>query len=85
MRNDARPIGEHAPASPIGGDEPPQAERVPGRAEEDRPIPSERPDSRDTVAHGRQSHVINPPADRQPNQPGDPLLPQKDATLPTKI
>jgi hypothetical protein len=72
MRNDARPIGEHAPASPVGGEE--------------RPIPSERPDSADTVAHGRQSHVVNRSAeDRQPDHPGDPVMPQNDATLNTKI
>jgi hypothetical protein len=27
MRNDARPIGEDSPASPVGGHEPPVAER----------------------------------------------------------
>jgi len=72
MRNDARPIGEDAPASPVGGDE--------------RPIPSERPDSRDTVARGRQSHIINRAAeDREPDEPRDPVMPQNDATLNTKI
>jgi hypothetical protein len=72
MRNDARPIGEHAPVSPTGGDE--------------RPVPSERPDSRDTVAHGRQSHIINQSAEnREPDQPGDPVMPQNDQTLNTKI
>jgi hypothetical protein len=72
MRNDARPVGEHAPASPVGGDA--------------APIPSERPDSRDTVAHGRESHIINRPAkDREPDRPGDPVMPQNDATLNTKI
>ena len=72
MRNDARPVGEHAPASPVGGDE--------------RPIPSERPDSRDTVAHGRESHIINRPAEeREPDQPDDPVMPQSDATLNAKI
>jgi hypothetical protein len=29
MRNDARPIGENSPASPIGGHESPQGEREP--------------------------------------------------------
>lgn len=86
MRNDARPIGEHAPASPIGGDQPP-AKRRQRRAETgDRPIPGERPDRRDTVAHGRQSHVVDRPADnREPEQPGDPVMPQNDQTLNTKI
>jgi hypothetical protein len=68
MRNDARPIGEHAPPSPVGGDE--------------RPIPSERPDSRDTVGHGRESHVVNPPAEeREPDQPRDSVTPQSDRSL----
>jgi hypothetical protein len=72
MRNDARPIGEDAPASPVGGDA--------------RPIPSERPDSRDTVAHGRESHVVNRPAeDREPDHSRDPVTPQSDASLNTKI
>jgi hypothetical protein len=72
MRNDARPIGEHAPASPVGGDE--------------RPIPSERPDSRDTVAHGRESHIVNGAAqDGEPTEPRDPVMPQSDQTLNTKI
>jgi len=72
MRNDARPIGEHAPASPVGGDE--------------EPIPSERPDSRDTVARGRESHVVNRPAEeREPDQPRDPVMPQNDQSLNTKI
>jgi len=72
MRNDARPIGEHAPASPLGGNE--------------RPIPSERPDGRDTVARGRESHTVNrPAADREPDQPRDPATPQSDASLDTKI
>jgi hypothetical protein len=76
MRNDARPIGEHAPASPVGGD----------NDREESPLPSERSDSRDTVAHGRESHIINQPAEaREPDAPDDPTMPQNDATLNTKI
>jgi hypothetical protein len=72
MRNDARPVGEHAPASPVGGDE--------------SPIPSERSDSRDTVGHGRESHIVNQAAeDGEPNAPDDPVMPMNDATLNTKI
>ena len=45
MRNDARPIGEDSPASPLGGHEEPAARR-----------PSS--DSHDSVAHDRQSHIV---------------------------
>lgn len=72
MRNDARPVGESSPASPVGGDE--------------TPIPSERPDSRDSVAHDRQSHIVNEEAERrQPDSPDDPVMPANDATLNTQI
>jgi hypothetical protein len=72
MRNDNRPIGEHSPGSPLGG--------------EDRPIPSERPDSRDTIAHGRQSHVVHERSEQQePDSPDDPVMPQHDATHGSKI
>lgn len=46
MRNDSRPIFEHSPASPLGG----HAERTDTR---------EPHDSRDTIAHGRESHVVH--------------------------
>jgi hypothetical protein len=73
MRNDSRPIFEHSPASPLGG-------------KEQRPIPSERPDSRDTVAHGRDSHVVHPKSEEnQPDAPADPVTPSSDASLNTKI
>jgi hypothetical protein len=103
MRNDARPIGEHAPASPLGGEREthgPQSDTVRSTDDpqpvgsaavspfqrDDAPIPSERPDSRDTVARGRESHIVNRPAEkREPDQPGDPVMPQNDATLNTKI
>jgi hypothetical protein len=71
MRNDSRPIFEHSPASPIGGDEP--------------PIDSERPDSRDTIAHGRESHTVHPDAANQHDNPGDPLTPSTDASDRAKI
>lgn len=46
VRNDARPIGEDSPASPVGGHEEPATGRPPS-------------DSRDSVAHDRQSPVVN--------------------------
>jgi hypothetical protein len=67
MRNDARPIGERSPGSPLGGDAP-------------APIESERPDSRDSVAHGRLSHVVNRAAEEaRPQGPNDPVTPSSDA------
>jgi hypothetical protein len=63
MRNDARPIGEDSPASPVGGHEEPAADRT-------------APDSRDSVAHDRQSHIVNPPAEE--NNPA--VENNKDAT-----
>ncbi|MBS1820277.1 MAG: hypothetical protein JSU08_20285 [Acidobacteria bacterium] len=73
MRNDSRPMFEHSPASPFGGPD-------------DRPEPSERPDSRDTIAHGRESHIIHPESEKnEPNSPDDPVMPQNDASLNTKI
>jgi hypothetical protein len=72
MRNDARPIGEDAPDSPIGG--------------ENAPIPAERPDSRDSHKHDRQSHIVNRDAgERQPKDDDDPVMPSSDASLNTKI
>jgi hypothetical protein len=44
MRNDARPIGEDSPASPVGGHE--------------SPIARESPESRDRRTHDRP-HVVN--------------------------
>ena len=64
MRNDARPIGEDSPASPVGGNE----------------------DSRDSLRHDRQSHVVNTEADeRQPDAPEDPVMPSSDSSPKTKI
>jgi hypothetical protein len=73
MRNDSRPIFEHSPASPIGGSE-------------ERPIESERPDSRDTIAHGRESHIVHQESEQnEPDDPRDPVMPASDASLNTKI
>jgi hypothetical protein len=71
MRNDSRPIFEHSPASPVGGDE--------------RPIDSERPDSRDTIAHGRESHNVHPKSVDPDAGPGDPQTPSSDASGGAKI
>lgn len=77
MRNDSRPFGEQSPASPIGGD---------GESrEEQRPIPSERPDSRDTIAHGRESHIVHPESEKnQPTDPDETVTPQSDAIPPRR-
>jgi hypothetical protein len=52
MRNDARPIGEDSPASPVGGHE--DDATVPRRD-----AAHAAPDARDSVAHDRQSVVVN--------------------------
>jgi hypothetical protein len=64
MRNDARPIGEHSPGSPIGGDE--------------SPLDSERTDKRDSVKDDRQSHIINREADEPRGD--DSVTPSSDST-----
>ena len=70
MRNDARPIGEGSPASPVGGDEVVNHER----------------DSRDLHKHDRQSHVVHPRAeDEARRDQDDPTMPTGDSTLNTKI
>ena len=62
MRNDARPIGEESPASPLGG---------------------EHGDARDSVAHDRQSHIVNEEAEeRFPQDPGG--LPTPSSEPPAK-
>lgn len=72
MRNDSRPQGEHSPGSPLGG--------------EDRPIDSEKPDSRDTIAHRRESHIVHEQSEaNEPDSPDDPVMPQHDATRRSKI
>ena len=72
MRNDSRPTFEGSPASPLGGDE--------------RPIPSERPDSRDSVTHGRESHVMHEETEQNaPDSPDDPVTPSSDASKKTRI
>ena len=66
MRNDARPIGEDSPASPVGGD-----------AE---PGDSERHDSRDPHKDDRQSHVVNRgPDERESEAPAVPGRPARSS------
>ena len=68
MRNDARPIGEDSPASPLGGDD--------------------SPDSRESVTHDRQSHVMHKKAEddaRRHDHDIEPAIPTGDSTLNTKI
>ena len=50
MRNDARPIGEHSPASPVGGDARP--------LEREQPTRNKRFDERPGSA-GRPENIVN--------------------------
>jgi hypothetical protein len=76
MRNDARPIGEHSPASPLGGDLEPAGSEIPS-------------DSRDSHKPDRQSHIVHPRAEdvvgRDDHDDTDPTMPTEDSTLNTKI
>ena len=72
MRNDARPIGENSPASPVGGEEAVNRET----------------DSRDLYKHGRESHIEHPRAEedaRRADRDADATMPTGDSTLNTKI
>ena len=70
VRNDARPIGEGSPASPVGGDEIVDRER----------------DSRDLHKHDRQSHIVHPRAEDEARRDrDDATMPTGDSTLNTKI
>jgi hypothetical protein len=72
MRNDARPIGEASPASPVGGDQLPGEGPRPARDREEPAMPSERPDSRASVKHDRQSHFVHEEAEsREPDNTND--------------
>ena len=63
MRNDARPIGEDSPASPVGGD------ALPGD--------TGRHDSRDAHKDDRQPHVVNRGADERESEA--PAVPRRPA------
>ena len=74
MRNDARPIGEHSPASPLGGDREPAGREVPSGSRDSRK--DDRPPHMDPRAEevtGRDDHDT------------DPTMPTEDSTLNTKI
>jgi hypothetical protein len=62
MRNDARPLGEDSPASPVGGDAHPVGEN---RSAGDRRNHNNESgnDQRESVAHDRQSHLVHPAAE----------------------
>jgi hypothetical protein len=75
MRNDARPIGEDSPPSPVGGDRDPLGT-------------DQTPDSRDSHKHDRQSHIVHPRAEEEAQRDEgdtDPTMPTGDSTLNTKI
>jgi hypothetical protein len=59
MRNDARPIGED---STVKSGE--------GPHDVGSPAEGERPDARESVTHGRESHIVNREA--KPEPPDDP-------------
>jgi hypothetical protein len=63
MRNDARPIGENSPASPVGGHESPTG--------------SERSDSRDSMRHQHGSRVIDHEPEEDEDRP--PTMDDSDA------
>jgi hypothetical protein len=72
VRNDARPIGENAPASPVGGDE----------------VVNRETDSRDLHKHGRESHIVHRGAEEdalRDDGHSDATMPTGDSTLNTKI
>jgi hypothetical protein len=75
MRNDARPVGENSPASPVGGN--------------DGPVGSQQtPDSRNSHKHDRQSHIVHPRAEedaRHDDRDADPAMATGEPTLNTKI
>ena len=80
MRNDARPVGEASPASPVGGD------ASPGYPDHGAPDGASdgAADDRDSVADDRQSHIVHKETEnRQPETPDDSVTPQSGST-PTK-
>lgn len=85
MRNDARPIGEHSPASPVGGSESPPGSRV-SAGHDQSSIESERPDSRESVSRGRESHIVHRDSEQdQPREADDSVTPSRDVSPGAKI
>jgi hypothetical protein len=55
MRNDARPVGEHSPASPVGGDEARQSDIVNKESDQQAPDPdTTNPKTEQTRKHPTQ-------------------------------
>lgn len=69
MRNDARPIGEDSPASPVGGHDPNERERPAA------------PDRGDRQSHA----VNREAPERQRDAPEDPVMPSSDSSVRTKM
>ena len=69
MRNDARPIGEDSPASPVGGDT--------ARNNDD----SRESQTHDPQSHV----VNREADERPPDAPDDPVMPSSDSALNTRI
>jgi len=72
VRNDARPVGENSPASPVGGEDAVDRDA----------------DSRGLHKHGRESHIVHPRAEddaRRADRDADATMPTGDSTLNTKI
>jgi hypothetical protein len=69
MRNDARPIGEASPASPVGGNESPLGDEALGRQ------PAVKPE--------RQPH--RDAGSGEPEKAHDPVMPPNSSTLKTQI
>jgi hypothetical protein len=79
MRNDARPIGHEI------GHQSPVVSRQP---EIDGGQSQSSDDRRDSVAHQRESHVVNKRAEddaRRDDADVDPVMPTGDSTLKTKM
>jgi hypothetical protein len=71
VRNDARPIGEGSPASPVGGKD----------------VVNREADSRDLHKHGRESHIVHRRAEEDAlrDRDSEATMPTGDSTLNTKI
>jgi hypothetical protein len=92
MRNDARPIGAQ---DPLGAEHARDAQTTPDvdirnrEADEiGRPADDHRDDPRPTVAHDRQSHIVNEGAAHNASRDDadvDPVMPTGDSTLKTTI
>lgn len=83
MRNDARPVGHvTGRQSPVSRPDSPVHDSEPDSA---RPLPAA--DNRASVAHDRQSHIVNREAEAEAleRDRDDPVMPTGDSTLKTNI